>query len=112
MYLSGIGVPKDITVSMKHLNKAANMNWPAALYLLGRIYEDGDYGIPKDYLKAFGYYQKAINVGHGESALSVALMYQEGRGVPKDENKYFEFLKRAANLGSQTANMLLGVSGR
>ncbi|WP_010301735.1 tetratricopeptide repeat protein [Candidatus Odyssella thessalonicensis] len=99
MHLYGVGVKKSEATAMSYLEKAADIHWPVALFLLGRISED----FHQDFSKAREYYLKAAARGHGESALTLALMYQDGRGGPKDKNKYEEYLELAAKLGSPVA---------
>ena len=59
MYLYGPIVPKDVTVALKWYHKAAEQGERFALFQLGNLYfsgEDEEREIPKDYAKAYMFY--------------------------------------------------------
>jgi TPR repeat protein len=56
-------------------------------YELGSNYKDGTNGLPQDYNKAFYWYTKAAEQGHGEAMFWLAWCYRDGHGVSKKDPK-------------------------
>ena len=59
MFLRGYGVKRDIPQGVEHLQKAAKLNEPHALYHLGECYENG-WGLERNRRKAINCYRKAV----------------------------------------------------
>ena len=53
---------------------------------VGDMYSDGNL-IPKDYQRAFKWYEKAAEQGDAEAQCHLGFMYKYGRGAPKDPQK-------------------------
>ncbi len=61
-----------------------------AMYSLGRIYENGECGVDKNYGEAKKWYAKAAESGHVEAMYCLGKIYENGYGVEKN---YFEAQK-------------------
>lgn len=76
---------------------------PTACYYLAEMYSKGLGGLPKDYVEAFGLYERAARYDYAEAQYQVAVMYEEGRGVLKDEKKAASWYEKAAGKGHADA---------
>ena len=63
----------------------------------------------KDKELAVLWYKKAANLGHVNSMIALAKIYQKGKGVPKDMKKTVLWYKRAADSGNVEAMAALGL---
>ena len=52
-----------------------------AAFMLGKMYEDGEEGVPPDYRQAVEFYRKAAEYGHAEALYNLGRMYDRGLGV-------------------------------
>jgi outer membrane biosynthesis protein TonB len=57
---------------------------PADQAKLGLKYMKGD-GVPQDYARALGLFQKAADQGDAEAQLNLGSLYENGQGVPEDD---------------------------
>jgi len=64
--------------------KAAERGDAEAQYNLGRLYEDGFWGVPKNETKAVEWYRKAANQGHAGAQSGLGFIYAAGRGEVKE----------------------------
>ncbi|KAJ2406908.1 hypothetical protein GGI10_005089, partial [Coemansia sp. RSA 2530] len=55
-----------------------------AQFFLGSVYSQGIYGVVKDDVKAFSYYQQASKAQHAEANYRTAVCYEMGVGTRKD----------------------------
>lgn len=65
---------------------------------LGMIYEDGDYGITKDYTKAAEYFAKSCKLQNGRACEAMGDLYFEGKGVPQDSAKAAKYYSKGCEL--------------
>lgn len=72
-------------LAMAQLQKAASLLYPAAMFELGNRYAAGR-GVPKDAMKALGYYYKTVGV-YPAAYSKVAWMYANGIGASRDYRK-------------------------
>lgn len=72
MLLRGYGVRRDIPQAVEHLQRAAKLNEPHALYHLGECYENG-WGLECNRRKAINCYQKAVKFDEDYDAAKKAL---------------------------------------
>ena len=70
----------------------------AAMLTLGNWYERG-VGTPRNFIKAFEWYQKAALAGLPEGYYNVGVAYEEGMGNAGDPKKAFEAFEKSAELG-------------
>ena len=103
--------PRDTSPQQKmdiaELQRHANDGHAWAQNNLGFRYQNGD-GVPKDYKKAFEWYQKAAVQGYAFAQNKLAWLYSHGEGVPKNYRKAFEWWQKAANQGDATGQYNLG----
>lgn len=71
-------------------------------YLLGR-------GVPKDYKRAFYYFNQAAAKGDPLAQNELGYMYAVGKGTERDYNKSFIFYHQAASHGLASAQYNLGL---
>ena len=71
--------------------KASDGNrYPIAQNNLGLIYYNGDYGINKNYKKAFQLIENSANQNYPDAQFTMSVMYYQGKAVPKDlKRSYF-----------------------
>lgn len=60
-----------------------------ALYWLGRMYLEGEKG-PENAIKAVSFFEQAVSLGDGDSAIKLGLMYELGDVVETDYDKALE----------------------
>ena len=94
--------------ALSEFEKLANEGSAASLYYLGRMYQNG-WGVEKDILQAFKYFQSANQAFYlpASGQLGKILLHGEG-GIPTDPVLAIELLKRAALGGSSEAAYELG----
>ncbi len=78
-----------------------------AMFELGERYQQGT-GIPKDSASAFGWYEKAANLGHLEAQKRLAQMYAHGDGVQLDQTQSTLWWHRAAEQNDPESQLELG----
>lgn len=111
MYLSGQGTEPNIENAIDWFNKAAEQNNPDALYQLGYIYRNEEYGVidiaasNRCFLSACEIYLKRfeVNPNDSEAAYKLGTIYHYGLGVEQDINKAIEYYKKSAELGNKRA---------
>jgi uncharacterized protein len=64
--------------------KAAKQGDVNAQLWLGAFYEQGQYGIERDYFKAFKWLAMAAKQGQPDAQVALGQMYENGEGVPQD----------------------------
>src|SRR2546422_164164 len=83
--------PIDISAEDLHKQAAQGNAW--AQHNLGVLYDNGR-GVPQDYVKARGWYEKAAAQGNAWAQHNLGVLYDNGRGVPQDYVKapiWFDF---------------------
>lgn len=85
----GKGVEKDINKALEYYKKSAEHGYKYGMTALADVYYYGTDGTPKDYDKAFYWYQKAANKDENYTYAvgQVAECYEYGRGVEMNKNK-------------------------
>ena len=111
MYLSGQGTEPDIEKAVEWFNKAAGQDNPDALYQLGYIYRNEEYGIANKNV-SYNYFHSAfeiflsnyeVNPYDSDAAYKLGSMYHYGLGIEQDINKAIEWYKKSAELGNKKA---------
>ena len=85
--------PIDISAEDLHKQAAQGIAW--AQHNLGVLYDNGR-GVPQDYVKARGWYEKAAAQGNAWAQHNLGVLYDNGRGVPQDYVKAYMWLDLAA----------------
>lgn len=97
--------------AVRHLEVATQKNNSDALFLLGQLNFYGNYSHPRDFSKAFDYYQQLAALNGNSSAMyMVGLMYSTGIGgaVQQDQARALLYYTFAAAKGHPRAEMTLG----
>lgn len=87
--------PKGIEL----LKRAARHGSGKAYYVLGNLYDEGEY-LPKDNDKAFENWEQSAELDYSEGFTNLAYAYLRGIGCEKNVNKSIELYKKAADKGS------------
>jgi hypothetical protein len=90
------------------LRKAAEQNFSAAQYDLGRCYGEGQ-GVSQDYAQAVYWYRKAADQGDADAQYSMGWSYEHGAGVLKGSVQAVQWYRMAAGQGYALAEYELGV---
>lgn len=84
LYYGGYGeISKNSALAIEYWKKAANQGSQNAIYVLGYIYNTGDY-IPKDDNISADWYEKGAAIGDSRSQYNIAYAYLSGAGRPID----------------------------
>ena len=73
-YLYGDGVSPDADLALKLLNASADRGSAAAMFLLGRVYDEGIGGVAAAPSRALGYYGRAAERDHAQAAVRLAAL--------------------------------------
>ena len=79
-----------------------------AVYTLGRLYAEGDMGLPQDWVKANELYLKAGELGCADAYFTLGDSYDDGNGVEVDKGKAKHYWELAAMGGDVPARYNLG----
>lgn len=96
--------------AVRHLETATQKNNSDALFLLGQLNFYGNYSYPRDFGKAYDYYQQLAALNGNSSAMyMVGLMYSTGVGdaVQRDQARALLYYTFAAVRGHTRAEMTL-----
>lgn len=74
---------------------------------LGMFYYNGDYGVERDYSRAFEWFSKAAQQNNAFALYRLGICYLHGKGVQFDYVKAKECLQKAVDNGSEDAEYLL-----
>ena len=85
------------------ISAAEQYNSPFAQNNLGLIYYSGDYGITKNYKKAFNLVTKAADQNYPDAQFTMSVIYYHGKAVPKDLKKSYFWSYIAYKNGYQKA---------
>jgi TPR repeat protein len=97
MYMSGMGVARDISEAVKWLGLAANRGDFPAANDLGFLYSHGNPQLVKDPVEAMKWYRKAADQGDYVAEYNVGLMYEEGEGVKQDGAEAMKWYLKSEN---------------
>ena len=73
--------PEVLEETAEKIQREAEEGNPVSQYMLGWIFEDGQFGKTQNYKKAFEWYMKSAKQGYIDAYTSVALCYIKGIGV-------------------------------
>ena len=95
--------------ALPFFRKAAEGGNSAAAAYLGRIYEKGLGGVPKDELQALSWYRKGADAGDARGMSGLGVMYAKGLGgLPKNEMQAVSWYRKAADAGNSYGMFHLG----
>ena len=83
---------------------------PIAQYSLGKIFESGGGGVPKNYGRAVEWYRQAAGQGVPAAQNNLGLMYAQGRGVARDPTRAADFWRQAGESEHPIAQFNLGLA--
>ncbi len=107
----GEGVDKDVAKSIELCIRAGERGIGEALYTLGKIYEEGDDGVPVDQLQANKHYTHGAEILENPKCMyELALSLQTGTGIAQDKPRALELMTTAADAGVVEAQFVLGTS--
>jgi len=101
------GVKKDMEMSARYMQQAADLGYSLAQNGLATCYDNG-WGVEADFSKALELYKKAAEGGYYRALYNMGVCYANGEGVPRDSAKAMELFERAASLGYYAALLTLG----
>jgi TonB family protein len=93
--------------AVKTIEDLARQNYPAAMDLLGRMMNAGQY-VEKNPDQGVLLIAKAADKNYGLAVFDLGLLYLEGARVPRDTDKGLKLIRDAALMGSTQAQYHLG----
>ncbi|MBQ0157064.1 MAG: SEL1-like repeat protein [Bacteroidales bacterium] len=105
-YLTGTGIPFDISKAVEWLTKAAEKGNAEAQYQLGFLYLTGT-GVNQSEGFANEWMLKAAKQGHKKACYDVAIYYLDALNDDADIDKGIEYLKKSVANGNAAAKALL-----
>lgn len=105
LYRDGLGVKKSLKKEFELLLDAAENGYPFAQYQVGIYYRDGDGFIKENLSEAVKWLNKGAMQNHGDSACTLASLYENGLGVNKSLNKALKYYEDAKKFGLDTIYM-------
>ena len=93
------GLEAGEPLGMEELKKAANLGHAPAQLYLGKVYEEGRFGVKADKAEARRWTERAAEGGDRRAMHNVALYYFNGEGGPKNSATAAQWFRRAADLG-------------
>ena len=106
-YMTGNGVPRDLTAAARWYEKAAQRGEPQAQNQIGYLYQSG-IGVPRDLDRAMHWYQLSAASGDASALLNMGVLYVTGTGVKKDVPFAESLFEKAFRKGNGTAAAYLG----
>lgn len=103
----GSGAEKNQDEAFRLCTLAAAKDVPAALDMLGWMYQSGT-GTAKDLNQAFRLYERAATLGHANGQNNAGYMYENGWGVARDYQQAMHWYRLAAAQGHAWAEWNLG----
>ena len=119
IYSDGLGTNKDRSEGVRMLlnsveKKKAGKNYDlesnqlaVAYFLLGRAFQTGE-GVKQDSDKAFSFFLKAAELGHGEAQTLVGSFYSMGLSVKENQREAVKWYEKAAKQGDFKGFYMLG----
>ena len=81
---------------IKRVRTRVEVGDATAMLILGCAYDDGNYGLPRDRIKALELYHRAGELGYTKAYNNVGHAYHTGEGVERDEKKADYYYELAA----------------
>ena len=96
---------RDFDRALAIIEPVARSGSPAAVTLLGRIWDEGYH----DPARALPYYRQAAEKGYADAQVQLAELYDAGDGVPRDMDAAIRWYEKAAKQGHEEAQVALGL---
>jgi len=103
---TGADPARTTDAAVQFYGRAADSGNREAAFRLGRMYELGK-GVPQDYSKAFGYYQKSALRGFLAGQVALGSLYERGLGTKSNYVYAYTFYGLAARHDDASANQHL-----
>ena len=114
LHVDGYGddIFKDEAYAAQLFTQAAELGHSDANLRMGKAYELGLLGCPKDAALSVHFYNGAATAGNAEGMLSLCAWYMVGAPpvLDKDEDEAYEWAKRAADLGKSYVSVSICTS--
>jgi TPR repeat protein len=95
LYRNGYGVPRDASLAIRWLERAAQAGLPLAQFQLANEYRFGT-SLPHDDVLALQWLTRAANAELPEANLALAMAYRNGElGLARDESEYWAHVKES-----------------
>jgi hypothetical protein len=88
--------PLPVRPLRERLLKRARHGDVDAQFDLGKNYETGRIGLPKDFSQALSWYRKAADQGDPYAEASLGILFNFGKGVERDYAQAYMWFERAA----------------
>jgi hypothetical protein len=98
----------DYAAALGSARPAAEQGDPAAQYILGLLYQNGQ-GVAQDYAATARWYRKAADQGHAPAQYKVGVLYEFGLGVAQDYAEAARWYRKAVDQGHADAQYNLGL---
>lgn len=108
LYDLGLGVAPDQKRASDLFKRAAQQNFPLAMYALALRYISGETDVQTDTVQAYSWFAKASEAGLIDATVQVGRMLWVGTGVANNPRRAVEALQRGADAGSVVAQHWLG----
>lgn len=102
VYLNGTGVAVDKVKALQYFKDAAKQLNPEGLYYLAQFHLS-----LQEYVEAFDYFHEAAKLGHSNSQLRLAMLFDKGLGTEKSQEQSLKWLKESADQGNIKASKIL-----
>lgn len=90
------GMVQDYEEALELFKEAAELNHAESQYMLGSMYENGEW-VAQDKKKAVEFYQKAAEQGHAKAQYNLSVMYEKGQGgLKRNMKKAVQWYKKSA----------------
>lgn len=109
LYANGSGVPKDFTLALSWMQKAAEQGFLPAQSVLANIYYSGGPDSKQDYAQAARWAQKAAEQGNAPNQALLAKMFSLGQGVGRNSSVAANWYQKAAEQEFAPAQLSLGL---
>jgi TPR repeat protein len=107
-YMEGRGVPEDLDLSAKWINRAADLGDPGAEFLVGSSFYGG-IGVEQDIPRGLSFLERAADQGHPKAQFLLGQAYVDGVGVKKNAYWAARWYGKAARGGNPQAQYAFGV---
>lgn len=99
-YSQGYGTEANPEKALEYIQRAANDEWPRALYELANLYKNGHPGIKVDKSKAFELYKRASDRDCIDAYGSLADCYKDGIGTVQDLKEAIKWYQKSVEDGN------------
>lgn len=108
LHFWGKGTLKNFETAAEYFKEAYDKKQlTGAADYLGYIYEEGGYGVTKDYALAKNWFEKAVAGNSSYSQFELGKMYQMGLGMPVNEARAKYYYGLSAGQGNRNAQQAL-----